>query len=183
RSSSTIRAARRASSTRSSASSTSSGSSSTAPSSPPVGLRRGRPMPTTPTAVRPWSPALPDRISTVPPTARCADAGSAPGPCASIAAAACRPIAAAETRPSPSRLGSSGPIDEEVDLDPGRKSTVLPTAIGAQAGGGEARGHLGGGGFEEDRRLHEQRHLLHEHPAAGLQGRERARVASGDVLD
>src|SRR5699024_6833865 len=143
-------------------------------------------MPTTPTAVRPWSPALPDRISTVPPTARCADAGSAPGPCASIAAAACRPIAAAETRPddrsrhrplgSASLLGPastprariapracrgpSGPIDEEVDLDPGRKSTVFPTAIGAQAGGGEARGHFGGGRFEEDRRLHEQRHLL-----------------------
>src|SRR5699024_2038595 len=52
--------------------------------------------------------------------------------------------------------GPSGPIDEEVDLDPGRKSTVFPTAIGAQAGGGEARGHFGGGRFEEDRRLHEQ---------------------------
>src|SRR5699024_4403015 len=168
---------------------TSSSPSSRAPSSPPVGPRSGRPMPTTPTVARRWCPALPDPISTVLPTALCADAGSAPGPCASIAVAACRPTAAAEPeagRPQPSSAprartaprariapracrGPSGPIAEEVDLDPGRKSTVFPTAIGAQAGGGEARGHFGGGRFEEDRRLHEQRHLLHEHSAAGLQ--------------
>jgi hypothetical protein len=46
----------------------------------------------------------PDPISTVLPTALCADAGSAPGPCASTAVAACRPTAAAEPeagRPQP----------------------------------------------------------------------------------